>query len=66
MEIGEGAVSAGKGFRGANENAVDAANILLGFRQDDSRGSVLKCECKAWGFGLVIGDGCLEAARVLL
>ena len=66
LKIGEGVVSAGEGFRGANEDAVDAGNLLAGIRQGHSRGSVLKCECKAGDFWLIIYDGCLKEARFLL
>ena len=66
LKIREGAVSAGEGFRGANEDAVDAGNMLAGFRQDNSKVSVLKRECKAGDFGLIIYDGCLKEASFLL
>ena len=66
LEIRESAMSPREGFRGAEEDTIDAATILVNCRQCHSRLTVLKCECKTGNFGLITWDGCLEEARVLL
>lgn len=66
LEVGERTVSLREGFGGAEEDAIDAVNVLANSQQCVFRKIVLKCESKARNYRLIVCDRCLEEARVLL
>lgn len=51
LEIREGVVGTGKGFRGAKENTVDAVTMLAGFARNASpRERCTQMRTQSWGF----------------